>query len=287
MTKNFEHDRNLIFHIISTARSGSTAFMRALAWFLKAKIFSEPAIASSAFAFDNDWIPFLGTVPEAFMTYEGVDKVILQAHLEGHVVVKDVVHAIIPYLEKGTSPLLSHPDVQYIFLIREPYQILESLFRLNPNLNFWIENFYSFEKMQQLHSQINDLHTNGVLLRPPIVVDGNEFFNQPEEGLASLATDLELDPSRLSSGPVELEPVTYEQAVTLWNETSNEETFNRWHGKAAQSRSLTALPSFEVDQNGYPTFNEIHSDYLPDYEKKYFEMLPYYLQLKGLLDFDS
>lgn len=268
---------NRAVHIISTPRSGSTAFMKALAGALAATIYSEPAVATYAIAHDPNWVPHLGYIEPELTTYEGVESRIIAALKGSSVVVKDVIHTVSGHIQSGNSRLTTNPDVRYVFLVRDPHAAEVSLSKLIGRLPDKPPGLISYKMLYELY-----IYLLGVAVHAPVIVNADSFFQNFQPELHRLVSSLGASISTSCAIGSDRAQVSTEAVIELWHDPSKPETFLDWHGRAAKEQKLVPLPTYEK-VNDKPTFSEIDPAYREGYEKAYFENIVYYQLLLDLI----
>lgn len=261
-----------VVHIISTPRSGSTLMMRVMAQALggKTAIYSEPGVATFAYAHDPNWVPHLREVEEDLKTFSGVDRRVIEDARRNHVVVKDMIHTIHEHITSGESILPENPNVKYIFLVRNPHSALISLQKFVGALPTSPKGLISYEMLYGLYDYLKDKAAN-----KPLVVNADVFFREFPSDLSLLLNSMRIALINDSKEQANLEPLDMQQAIKKWHDPSKVETFTDWHERAAISSEVQLLPQYEV-ADGKPTFNEIPSEHREAYKQAYQDNFIFY-----------
>lgn len=236
----------------------------------KTAIYSEPGVATFAYAHDPNWVPHLREVDEDLRTFTGVDCRVTQEAERGHVVVKDMIHTIYEHIVSGKSILPENPSVRYIFLVRDPHATLVSLQKFVGALPTSPKGLISYEMLYKLYDYLKDKAVN-----KPIVVDADAFFKNFPGEISLLLNSMRIALISDSQEQLELKPLEMQQAIQKWHDPSKVNTFKDWHEKAAASKKIQLLPQYEV-KNGKPTFSEIPSEHRSAYKQAYADNFTFY-----------
>lgn len=235
----------------------------------RTNIYSEPGVATFAYAYDPNWVPHLREVDEELRTFSGVDRRIIEDAKQNDVVVKDMIHTIHGYITSGKSILPENPNVKYIFLVRNPHAALISLQKFVGALPISPKGLISYGMLYSLYDYLKDKAVN-----KPLVVDADIFFKKFPSELNLLLNSMRIVLTNSQEQP-NLEPLGMQQAIQKWHDPSKINTFTDWHEKAAISNKVQLLPQYEVE-NGKPTFSEIPEEYRGAYQQAYQENFIFY-----------
>jgi hypothetical protein len=209
-----------------------------------------------------------------FSTFAGVKQVISSLVEQQNTFVKEECYAAIHYLYDPDFIKANNPDI--VFLVRNPHYVLISLYKtLNslhcnqvPGKKFCV---IDYQNMWNLFNYLSSLK-----IKKPFIVNTDDLSNSPDQVVKQFCNYTEI--------PFKHESLQWEDLSNkfsndrIWYDNPYARFDTIWHGKALSSTCFVQnTPSYHLDDNGNPTFEEIEDTNIrTTYLKLYEEMLPYY-----------
>lgn len=261
---------NKIIYLISPPRSMSVAFTRMMQERGDFEIYHEP----SQCAYDKLYYPELTATwfrKEAFLTFEQVKIELLTQAQQKNVFAKEMSFAVEEFLLNDLA-FVQNPAVQFIFLIRNPHHTAISFYhKLGVLPDEW-NSLIGYRAEYEIFQFVKKHAVN-----PPLILRTEDLYKRPEETIKVFCNRLEIPflPESLQWSDLTAD-FTGEQQ---WHELKVSHLTHHWHGDAIRSTGFGKPHSYEVDEQGNPTFNEIknekdrlfikqaHLVHLPYYEK--------------------
>lgn len=257
-----------IVYLISPPRSLSVGFLRMMEARGDFKVYHEPCLLPyfrlHNYAFGKDWFR-----EGALESFEEVKQVIFQE--PSNVFVKEMSFHLYEFLD---DDLISHPNTYFVFLIRNPHSTIVSLYN---KIGCIVEDFsdaIGHEKAWKIYEKIKAKNA-----RPPLIIFSEALTNDPKNEIKNFCHYVEIPfiESALHWKNLGTEFNGHKE----WHEGKVTELVQHWHGSAICSTQFEALRSYEIDENGNPTFSEIGvAKDREECQKFYQYHLPYYLLFK-------
>ena len=269
---------NKIVYLISPPRSLSTVFLRMMQQRGDFFIFNEPSQSAFVAHYNPKLISSLykPNVPQSFLT---VKEEIFKAAQHFNVFVKEMSFAIKNFLGQDIE-LMRHPDIYFIFLVRNPHHVIISFYnKQNTTAGFCVNydllsNLLSYQGLYELVHKIQQESVN-----KPLIMFAEDLYLNTETTIQVLCDHVGID---------------FKETSLVWDDLGND--FNgheewhenklhshtqHWHGDAIRSTGFKNPSSYEVDQEGIPTFSEIKDlDHRKICLAVYHENVPFYCLLK-------
>jgi len=269
-------EEHKIIYLITSPRSLSTAFVRAMHARNDCIIYHEPCVVPHNMA-NFSGVPEGWFYEDAFKNYEEVKTDLLQSVAYSHVFVKDMAITCRSFLTSERD-FIKDPRVHFVFLVRNPHSCLISYLRKAPNFfDLFLPTFGSqrvFEVFSECARQVFlDVAENSA--NPPLIIFAEELGSDPERVMRGFCThvDIPFNPDALSWKDLGSEFTGREE----WHESKTPALFQYWHGDAVRSTGFSPLRSFELDDRGEPTFTEIENpDHRTILKEAYLFNLPSY-----------
>lgn len=266
-----------IVYLISPPRSMSVAFTRMMESRGDFEIFHEP----SQYAYDKIYYPELTATwfrEGALPTFNEVKRALLAKAEHQQVFAKEMSFAVENFLLNDLE-FVQNPDVHFVFLIRNPHPTAISFYN---KLGAWPEEWNFLLGYQAEYEIFQFIKKNAV--NKPFIILTEDLYHDPEKIIQAFCNRLEIPfiPESMHWKAMSND-FTGEKE---WHELKVPYHTHHWHGEAIGSSGFGKPRSYEVDEQGNPTFHEIKS------EKEravlmhaYLAHLPYYNKLKAETDF--
>jgi hypothetical protein len=234
------------------------------------KIFHEPTVSvyhkAHNYNFSHDWFK-----EGAFQTFEDVKKALFDG--DSNVFVKEISFHLAEFIDED---LIKNPRVYFVFLLRDPHASVVSLYSKIQaiagncdNVDDW-HLAVGYKSMVDIYQKIKAFGG-----RKPLILFSEELAAKPREVVAKFCNYAEI--------PFKAEALAWESlgpdfdAYSFWNESKRVDFIYHWHGDALQSTGFHPLRTYEVDNQGHPTFVEVkdHRD-REECQKAYQGSLPFY-----------
>lgn len=204
--------------------------------------------------------------------YEDVIQNIFELAKDGPVFIKDISFSLAEYL-KNNPRLLSHPDVYFIFLIRNPHHAISSYYQ---KLQKIIDDFCylsGFKPTYELYQLVKQRGAN-----KPIILHAEDLYIYPEQTAQALCNALAIPFTQKMLQWNNLG--TSFTGVENWSEIKTLEVTQHWHDAAINSSGFHKPATYATDENGNPTFAEVNdeadrAECIKAYKinKKYYDLL--------------
>lgn len=266
-------DQGHTVYVISSPRSRSVCTLRALEQTGLFNIFHEPYCPIfQARKYPKE----TGTWSNGkqFISHEQIQETLALARTslnKPYILVKDMSFAMYEdFMKNPTSFTSGTHGKSFIFLLREPYQVLRSVNRCTPIL-------HNIEQLFEIagYKQIWDMHRQLIQMGQRVCLVN---INDPVEGITQIFKflNIPMKPEYLVWEACDT-PEKVNQKIIDWHEYMNVETFLHWHGEAllstGVSRPNTLESSSVVDFAYLPS--EIRKIYAECYQHciAYYELL--------------
>ena len=258
-----EEPHKIVF-LISPPRSLSTGFLRMMEARGDFTVYHEPTLPLyhrlNHLTFSHDWFRE-GT----FQSFEEIKQSIYQE--DKHVFVKEMSFLLRAFIDEE---LVRHPEVYFIFLLRNPHHTIISLYS---KIGAIVEDFHVAIGYQAAYDTYQKIVGWGA--RQPLILFSEDLASKPEEVVraACAYAGIPFDPKALSWKNLGDDFGGHEE----WHESKRTDLTQHWHGAAIRSTKFEPLTTYEVDALGHPTFSEVRDLHdRKECEKAYHDNLPYY-----------
>ncbi len=256
-----EESHKVVF-LVSPPRSLSVGFTRMIQERGDFKIFLEPAMSVY---FHNHNFSHEGFLEDSFKTFDEVKKAIFE---EGeNVFIKEMSAALVEVIDEE---VMKRPDVYFVFLLRDPHPSIISFYS---KLNRIVGNFHEATGYKATYDLFQKIAMSSV--REPLILYTEELASKPKEVVEEFCEYVGI--------PFKEEALTWDllgenfNLQTEWKDAKKEHLIKHWHGEALQSRGFSPLKSYEIDDQGTPTFSEVQDPKDREECQKAYELsLPYY-----------
>lgn len=263
--------------LISTPRSLSTVFLRMMEARGDFAIYNEPGMAAlynqkeKTCALDGI---FHADVP----TFAKVQNMLLEARQRENIFIKEMYGAAREYL--FDDRFITSPDCHIIFIVRNPHHFALSHYKklysfVGTLEKYWglkaeFPDFASYVSLYHLYMYAAEhaYHT-------PYVIIAEELVADPRRTITHLCKTigLEMMEKCLSWETID----TQSSCQELWHDSKSIDGIYLWHDRAMSSTSFGQLPTYKVDAQGNPTFEEIEDRELrAAYRWEYYHNRMYY-----------
>jgi len=263
-----------IVFLISTPRSLSTAFLRAIQargevdkqYYMS--IFNEPFMPVSWWQDEA-----LGGYnrPEAPKTYQmAVDQILTEAERSA-VFIKEQSY-IVQELLQYDDRLFNNSNVTFAILLRNPHHI---------TISFYKKLGKTFDKFSDLIGQKGCYELWQEIKKrtgkSPVIVITEELYQHPYETMHQFcqSVDIPFIPEALQWKSLGSDF----EGTQAWHQTKILSATQHWHDDAIMSTGFQKPREYEVDTQGNPTFSEIENPEDREVCKKAYEENMYYYKL--------
>lgn len=265
-----------ILFLVSTPRSLSTAFLRAI----QARgevdarygmdVFNEP--------FMPVWWANNGTGAQAVYredslvkTYQPIVDQLLQEAEQKPIFIKEQSF-IVQSLLRNDDRLFTNPDVTFAMLLRNPHHSIISFYN---KLGKVIDGFSAIVGHKGCYEVFQEIKTRTG--KAPEIVISEDLYGHSYEAMQRFCERVDI--------PFVPEALRWQSlgssfdGTQLWHEAKKQDKAQYWHGDAIMSTGFEKPRQYDVDEQGNPTFSEIEK--LEDREacKKVYEENTYYYNL--------
>ena len=264
-----------IVYLISTPRSLSTLFLRAMHARGDFSIFNEPSIPVW-YGPDQAWYGTLNGIkmdqwcrPGVPRTSrEVVDRLLAEAEVRP-VFVKEMSY-MVKNLLKEDGRFLNDSNIVFAILMRNPHHSIISFYKKWGGIVEGFEKIIGCQECYELYQEIKQR----MGIAPSIVIT-EDLYMKPAEAMRVFCEKVNIPffPEALQWQSLGKEF----DGVEEWHEAKIYERTHYWHGDAIMSTGFSMPRQYEVDAQGNPTFIEIEN--LEDRaicKKVYDENLHYY-----------
>lgn len=238
-----------IIYLISPPRSLSTAFTHMIQERGDFEIFHEP----SMYAYDKIHYPEYAKKTyrsDSFESFDEVKRAVLAACKKRPVFVKEMSFAVVDALLKDPE-FIQNEKIWFVFLVRNPHHSIISFYN---KLQMIPEGFDTLVGVESLFCLYEALKCQ--LKNPPVLIRAEELYTNPYASIKALCEMLQI--------PFMAHALSWERlgdafdSHEAWHELKQSiDDVQHWHGDAITSTHFTKPTSYEVDDNGMPTFSEI------------------------------
>jgi hypothetical protein len=253
--------------LLTTPRTVSTAFEKSIMSRGDYKVLHEPWESSYMFHHDNHHV--FSKMPSRELievkNYREVKALIYQYASKSPVFIKDMIWCMAEEFLQDQA-LLSDPNVQIAFLIRDPAKSMESYFlksleQLSPNKSLeWTKTVFRYDALVKIAEKYKQIKGKW-----PIIIESENLCRNPEETLKAYCKKVNMD---FMPGMLAWQPEMHEE----WKHFAN------WHTDAANSSGFYVPKRDETKKR----FSEVSIQYVQSLEEIYQEQNPFYEQLKSM-----
>ncbi|MBA3816764.1 MAG: sulfotransferase [Parachlamydiaceae bacterium] len=248
-----EAKQGKIVYLISMPRSCSTVCMRMMEASEEFLVMNEPAIYPFILNNKVDRDLTEGWFHES--SHENFDIMkqhILNLATDSNVFVKEICFFVEDFLLHD-SEFVSNPDIQFVFLIRNPHNSIISYYKkyleIVPNFSYYIGCQSSYNIYQAIKNKAKN---------PIIIISAEDLCNRPKETAQQLFTSLSIPfHDKCLQWPDLGDKFS---GIAEWNEVKVREKLYHWHDHAIHSTCFEPITENRIDAEGNPTFEEISKD---------------------------
>jgi hypothetical protein len=165
------------------------------------------------------------------------------------VFVKELGFILAPYLINNPE-IIQNPQVHFVFLIRNPHSVIISDYQGHGKI---IENFIYLAGFKPCYDIFKMVKHDGA--HNPVIICAEDLYAHPNKTAEQLCKNLEIP---FTQSMLQWKNLgTSFEGVKEWHELKNPELTHHWHGAAIQSTGFHEPHTYEVDENGKPTFSEV------------------------------
>lgn len=265
-----------LLFLISTPRSVSTAFLRAM------QARGEVDARYRLEAFNEPFMPTwcANNVPGAqavyrkdtlVATYKSTVDQLLQEAEKKPIFIKEQ-SLIVQDLLRHDERLFSNPDVTFAMLLRNPHHAIISFYK---KLGTVINGFSDVVGQKGCYELFQEIKKRTG--KDPVIVITEELYEQPREAMERFCQGVNI--------PFVPEALQWESlgsnfdGTQEWHEAKIQDKAQHWHGDAMISTGFAKPRQYEVDAQGKPTFSEIDTQEDRDACKKAYEENMHYYNL--------
>lgn len=242
--------------LVSTPRSLSTLFLRMMSARGDFEVYNEPGMATFQ-RFIVEKSPLDDLCPDAIPTFDTLVQQLVRARQADNIFVKEMFFAAREYL--ATDIFLKNKDCYFVFLVRNPHHASLSLFKKlcvatgDPqalwDIQRTIPGYMDYASLYAMYQEIRGRASN-----EPLVVIAEEFAACPRETVERVFEQLSI-PMRETC--FSWEALDEHQASAVWHDSKKPSSTALWHDRAMKSTQFEQLPTYSLDDQGNPTFEEI------------------------------
>lgn len=236
-----------IIYLISPPRSMSVAFLRMMDARGDFTVLHEPTVRP----YDNIHYPELTKDwwnTTAFNTFDEVEEHILQKSKNTNVFVKEMTFSSAEFLQR--TGMLKQPNVHTIFLLRNPHHVVISFYNKCNAIPNEYSRLIGYKETYELfkYALVHGSHK-------PIILRTEDLYTQPKKTVRAICKALDIAFKPESLHWQDLGPGF--SGEHEWREIKRTDLFQYWHGDAIKSTGFSKPRSYNVDEQGNPTFEEI------------------------------
>ncbi len=267
----FSTENHPIIYLISPPRSLSVAFTRMILQRGDFEVFSEPSQWAYALKQEKQWNNEKVFKDDAPASFAEVKERIYNAAKTKPVFVKEISFAVVDFILQDEE-FVKNPQVHFIFLTRNPHHALISFYnKLQCIPHEWVR-LVGYESQYKLFQYVKEFGAH-----KPLILHAEDLYQNADSVLKSLFSSLQFPYLKKA---LEWDQVTADFTGEDWHEIKYPEYAHYWHDGALNSRGFHKPKSYEVDDQGCPTFIEIaienHRPFCKEaYEvsKRYYDLL--------------
>lgn len=246
-----------IIYMISTARSLSTVFARYMAGRGDFRVYNEPAFPPFLQKNAETYPMFVPYFKEGTLqtTHAEVQENLLHQAILQNIFIKEMPFLAQSFLQDNLT-FIQNPQVQFVFLIRNPHDVLISFNKCWPlsqkeaNIQ---EPALDYELLYNLYAMITK-HTT----KKPYIIISENICSETSTTIQNFctATNIPFDPSQLSWNDA-----GDNFNVSIWEEAKKADPVKHWHENALRSTGFQQVKSSKrkLDEYKIPTFEEIEN----------------------------
>jgi len=263
---------NKIVYLISPPRSLSVAFLRMMHTRGDFAIMNEPSqmafINVKGFKTVSTWFK-----PEALPTFNHVKDAIIRTSQTQHVFAKEMAFAIEEF-HCNDQELMKLPNAYFVFLVRNPHHTILSMYKKHVLFHPSADHLDAILGYHNLWNIIQTVDAHAA--NKPYIIYTEDLYTDPYNSIKQFCEHIgiEFKPAALSWPS--LEHSNFDVAKE-WSEVKYPEFVSHWHGDAMNSTGFAKPQSYEVDQDGNPTFSEVqNAEHREMCRTIYYDQLQYY-----------
>ena len=184
-----------------------------------------------------------------FSTYQKLKETLFQEVKTKNIFVKEIIAPAQDFLTHDNEFLISD-KVQFVFLIRNPHHMIISFLNRTstppPNFSHRIGCKATFELFDLVQKKA---------AHKPLLIFSEDLYQNPEETIQRFCSHVQI--------PYDSHALAWQSlgsewsGIEEWHQNKSLELTQHWHGAALSSTGFSKPASYEVDEKGEPTFNEI------------------------------
>jgi len=185
-------------------------------------------------------------------TFQQVKETLYRAQETSHVFVKDMSFSSYMFLMQDVS-FMEDPSIYFIFLVRDPHHMTISFYKKAQSVLPGLVQVIGLQNLWEEYLAARELNPNGVK-----IILAEQLYTHPRDTTMQLCDHLGI--------PFLEEMMTWKahedgfNGQQEWNEQKQGSQIQHWHQKALGSTGMGKPSTYEVDQEGNPTFIEVSDD---------------------------
>lgn len=237
-----------IVYLNSGPRSLSTVFLRMMESRGDFTVFNEPTLPVFAKMIYQDSLEGV-FLKDSNSSFEQVKETLYCAQKTSHVFVKDMSFSSHAFLMQDPS-FVQDPLVYFLFLVRDPHHMTISYYKKAQEVMPGLSHVIGLKNLWEEYEVVRELNPNGVK-----IISSEQLYTDPRETMTELCDHLGI--------PFLEEALTWNsyddnfQGHQEWNEQKQGDQIHHWHGQALSSTQMGTPSTYEVDEEGNPTFSEV------------------------------
>ncbi len=250
-----------IIFLMAHPRAASTAFECSMLARRDHMVFHEPFVY--LYYYHNKLAaPASGAQPKLNnpKTYIQIKNMIFRAAREKPVFVKDMPYYSFKEMIED-SDFLSNPDINFVFLVRDPKKTISSHYLLNPFLQ---RDEIGYDKQFLLYNKISKLRK-----KSPMVIDSDDFIDHPEAILRAFSKHVGISFSRRS--------LSWDDSIL--RELDKQIVWKKWHKNLFRSKGFSNRHQNKTSVAGKPWYYLIANKDRRKILAMYFYHLPFFEKL--------